>query len=172
MWSCKHCREKIENQFDACWSCGHARDGTPPESFESIDQAAGELEQELSTEHPYADIPIATVNSIGGKKIIATVDVVSAECVFGVNIFRDIFASVRNFVGGRSASYQKVLKDAKATCFCEIRKEAFALGANAVIGLQLDYSSISPSGDAGSLLMLVVTGTAVIVENEKDAVAN
>jgi uncharacterized protein YbjQ (UPF0145 family) len=123
------------------------------------------LTQEPTSELPYAHMPIATVNSIGGRRIIATIDVVSAECVFGVNIFTDIFVSVRNFVGGRSASYQKVLREAKEICFSEIRRDAYTLGANAVIGLELDYSSITPSGDAGSLLMLVVTGTAVVVED-------
>lgn len=160
MGACSQCGDQTLDEYLVEGRCGAC-------APQQLDEAISESEQEQITEYSYAKIPIATVNSIGGKQIIATVDVVSAECVFGVNVFRDLFASVRNFVGGRSESYQKVLKNAKETCLSEIRREAFALGANAVVGLQMDYSAISPSGDAGSLVMLVVTGTAVIVENEK-----
>ena len=77
-------------------------------------------------------------------------------------MFKDFFASVRDVFGGRSSSSQKALRDARRVCLAELRREALMVGANAVIGVDLDYSEIS--GDDKSMLFLVATGTAVTVE--------
>ena len=97
-----------------------------------------------------------------GIKILQRIDIISAETVFGVNMFRDMFASIRNVVGGRSGAMQKVLLDARNTCLLELRREALMVGANAIIGVDLDYSEISGGGK--TMLMLVANGTAVKIE--------
>lgn len=90
-------------------------------------------------------------------------DVVTAECVFGMNIFRDFFASVRDIFGGRSAATQNVLRDARTMVLNELKKEAKAVGANAVVGVRLDYSEIS--GKGASMLFVVASGTAVVIKS-------
>ena len=86
-------------------------------------------------------------------------EVISAECVFGMNLFRDFFAGVRDIVGGRSANTQKILRESRRTVLSELKKEAYMVGANAVVGVDLDYSEFS--GQGKSMLFVVATGTAV-----------
>ena len=112
---------------------------------------------------------LTTAPSLEGHRVIQTIDIVTAECVFGMNIFRDLFAGVRDIFGGRSKSSQRVLRDARQTCLTELRREAHALGANAVIAVDLDYSELSGSGK--SMLFLVASGTAVRVEPVPNPVA-
>ena len=81
--------------------------------------------------------------------------------LFGANIFRDFFASIRDIVGGRSGSYEKVLREAKETALQEMSQQAAALGANAVIAIDLDYETV---GGEGSMLMVTAAGTAVRYE--------
>jgi len=84
-----------------------------------------------------------------------------------MNIFKDIFAAVRDVVGGRSDASEKVLKDLKATCLTELKEEAYKVGADAVLGIDLDYSEFSGGGK--SMLFLVASGTAVkIIEDAED----
>jgi uncharacterized protein YbjQ (UPF0145 family) len=104
------------------------------------------------------NIKITTVNSIDGY-LAETIDIVSAECAYGMNIFRDFFNSIRDVVGGRSGSVQKLLKDARITCLNELKREAVNLGADAIIGVKLDYSEFS--GQGNGMLFLAATGTAV-----------
>lgn len=79
-----------------------------------------------------------------------------------MNIFRDYFAAVTDIFGGRSSATQRVLRDARKTCLAELKKEADELGANAVIAVKLDYSEFSGGGK--SMLFLVASGTAVVIE--------
>jgi len=102
-----------------------------------------------------------TTPSIEGHKIIAYYGIVSGDTIIGANIFRDFFANIRDVVGGRSKSYEKVLREAKETALREMNTKAAALGANAVVGVDLDYETV---GASGSMLMVVATGTAVKVE--------
>ncbi len=104
-------------------------------------------------------MPITTSFTISGREIDHEVDVITAECVFGMNIFRDMLAGIRDIVGGRSEATQKVLRDTRKVCLTELRKEAAELGADAVIGVDLDYSEFSGGGKA--MLFLVASGTAV-----------
>lgn len=90
--------------------------------------------------------------------------IIAAECVFGVNVFRDMLASVRDLVGGRSAGTQNVLKDARTQALNELKKEAVAVGANAVVAVDLKYSEFS--GGSKSMLIVVATGTAVIIAEQ------
>jgi len=87
---------------------------------------------------------------------------VTAECAFGMNIFKDLFAGVRNIVGGRSKAVQDTMRDARRTTLYELKKEAHAVGANAVVGVDLDYVELAGAGS--SMVMLVASGTAVVIE--------
>ena len=86
---------------------------------------------------------------------------IAAECAFGMNIFKDLFAAVRDVVGGRSEAVQKTMRDSRQTALYELKKEAHRVGANAVVEIDLDYMEMS---SAGSMVLLVASGTAVIVE--------
>ncbi len=104
------------------------------------------------------DLIVTTESVLSGYTVDERLEVISAECVFGMNIFKDFFAGIRDVFGGRSKSSQKVLRDARHTCLTELRREALMVGANAVVAVDLDYSEIS--GDGKSMLFLVTTGTA------------
>lgn len=106
-------------------------------------------------------IILTTSSHLEGYRVTEHIDIVSAECVFGMNIIKDMFAGVRDFFGGRNKSSQDALRDARVACLDELREEAAQMGANAVIGIDLDYSEISGGGK--SMLFLVATGTAVKV---------
>tara|TARA_B110000438_G_scaffold144218_1_gene138938 strand:- start:299 stop:838 length:540 start_codon:yes stop_codon:yes gene_type:complete len=105
-------------------------------------------------------IQLTTAFIINNREIEYEIDVITSECVYGMNVFRDIFTGIRDIAGGRSDASQKVLKDLRKTCLSELRAEALSLGADAVIGVDLDYSEISGGGKSG-MLFLVASGTAV-----------
>ncbi len=105
---------------------------------------------------------VTTTHTLEGLKIQKHIGLVSGEAILGANIFKDLFAGIRDIVGGRSAAYEKELKNAKNIAIQEMIEEARKLGGNAVIGVDLDYETISPGG--GSMLMVAASGTAVIVE--------
>lgn len=106
---------------------------------------------------------LSTTDSIQGKTIVAYYGVVSGEAILGANIFRDFFASIRDIVGGRSAAYEKSLREAKDTAIREMTEQAKALGANAVVAIDLDYENIT-LGEGGGMLMVAASGTAVRYE--------
>jgi len=105
---------------------------------------------------------LTTTPTIEGYRITKTLEIVTAECVFGMSIFTDVFASVTDFFGGRSNKVQQVLRDARRVCLNELRKEAALVGGNAVVGVDLDYSEFS--GQHKSMLFLVASGTAVNIK--------
>jgi uncharacterized protein YbjQ (UPF0145 family) len=100
-----------------------------------------------------------TTNTIEGHKIREYRGIVAGEAILGANVFRDFFASIRDIVGGRAGAYEKVLKDARDTAMAEMMEEAQALGANAVVGVDIDYETIRDG-----MLMVTAAGTAVIVD--------
>ena len=95
------------------------------------------------------------------EQIVRYLGVVTGETIIGANVFRDFLAGVRDFFGGRSGSYEAVLREAKDTALEEMARQAEALGANAVVGIDLDYETV---GGSGSMLMVTCSGTAVRVE--------
>lgn len=99
-----------------------------------------------------------TTNHIEGKTIVAYKGIVTGETIVGANIFRDILASVRDIVGGRSGAYENALRDAREMAIQEMVDSARSKGANAVVGVDLDYEVI---GQNGSMLMVSASGTAV-----------
>lgn len=102
----------------------------------------------------------STTPALEGRTIREYHGVVTGEAILGANIFRDILAGVRDIVGGRSAAYEQELQKAREIAFRELSEHAESLGANAVVGVDIDYETV---GSGGSMLMVSVSGTAVTV---------
>lgn len=103
---------------------------------------------------------ITTTPSLEGKKIEQYYGIVIGEAIMGANLFKDLFASIRDIVGGRSGAYEDELTKARKLAFGELEQEAYMMGANAVVGVDIDYEVI---GEKGSMLMVSIAGTAVRV---------
>jgi len=101
---------------------------------------------------------LSTTNNLETHPIKEYLGIVTGETIIGANIFKDFFAGIRDIVGGRSGSYERVLREAKDTALKEMKEEAFRLGATAVIGIDLDYETV---GSKGGMLMVTASGTAV-----------
>src|SRR6056297_1432985 len=151
MAQCKSCGKSLtifnRSTDDLCTVClgtGHIKEN-------SAQPRKAEIEAIMLTTETYPE----------GLKIAERIEVVTAECAFGMNIFKDLFAGVRDIVGGRSEAVQKTMRDARRTALYELKREAYEVGANAVVGVDLDYVE---SSAAGSMVMLVASGTAVRVE--------
>ncbi len=106
-------------------------------------------------------IILTTTPSVEGKRVTTYLGVVTAETILGANIIKDIFAGFTDFFGGRSATYEAEIKKARESALAELSETAVKLGANAVLGIDFDFEVI---GSKGSMLMVNVSGTAVIVE--------
>ncbi|MFQ7113690.1 heavy metal-binding domain-containing protein [Hallella bergensis] len=103
---------------------------------------------------------LTTTPQIEGSPVLEYKGIVTGETIVGANAFKDFFASIRDIIGGRSGSYEKVLRRAKDTSISEMAERARDLGANAIIGIDIDYETI---GERGSMLMVTVSGTAVVI---------
>lgn len=104
---------------------------------------------------------VTTTPNIEGKRIVKYCGVVAGEAILGVNLFKDLFAGIRDLVGGRSATYERELQRARDIALEDLQERAQELGANAVVGIDLDYETL---GQGGGMLMVSASGTAVIVE--------
>ncbi|MGB2714419.1 MAG: heavy metal-binding domain-containing protein [Vicinamibacterales bacterium] len=102
---------------------------------------------------------LSTTSVVDGRPVSRYLGVVTGEAIIGANIFRDMFAAVRDVVGGRSGTYEKALNEARDVAMGEMQKRAEALGANAVIGIDVDYEVL---GQNNGMLMVAVSGTAVV----------
>ena len=103
---------------------------------------------------------VSTTPTLEGRPIQEYLGIVTGEVIVGANLFRDLFANIRDIVGGRSGSYERILADARKQAIEELQAEAAAMGGNAVVGIDLDYEVIGPNG---SMLMVSASGTAVKV---------
>ncbi len=103
---------------------------------------------------------LTTTSTLQDRRIEEYKGVVSGEAILGANAFRDMFAGIRDIVGGRSAAYERELQKAKDLAMSEMAERARETGANAVIGIDLDYETV---GQNGSMLMVTASGTAVVV---------
>ena len=103
---------------------------------------------------------LTTTPQIDGYQIREYKGVVTGETIIGANVFKDFMAGIRDIVGGRSASYEKVLREAKDTSMMEMMERAQQMGANAIVGIDIDYETI---GGSGSMLMVATSGTAVVI---------
>jgi uncharacterized protein YbjQ (UPF0145 family) len=101
---------------------------------------------------------ITTTSTVEGRPAQQHFGIVVGEAILGANIFRDLFAGIRDIVGGRSGSYEQVLRRAREAAMKEMTAEAESLGANAIVGVDIDYETV---GQGGSMLMVTCSGTAV-----------
>ena len=108
-----------------------------------------------------SDIIVTTTPSVEGRRIVRYAGIVTGEAILGANIFKDLFAGIRDIVGGRSATYERELRSARDIAVSELKQAALEAGANAVVGVDIDYETV---GGSGSMLMVSVSGTAVVVE--------
>jgi uncharacterized protein YbjQ (UPF0145 family) len=104
---------------------------------------------------------VTTTPGIEGRRITKYCGVVAGEAIMGANVFKDLFAGIRDIVGGRSATYERELQRARDIAMQELQERAAALGANAVVGVDLDYEVL---GQGNGMLMVSASGTAVVVE--------
>ena len=110
-----------------------------------------------------SNLLVTTTDEVAGHEVTGVMGIVSGEAILGANIFRDLFAGIRDIVGGRSAAYEEELRKAKILAVEEMCEFASELGANAVVGVDLDYESIQ-MGSGGGMLMVSASGTAVTIE--------
>ncbi|HEY7522424.1 MAG TPA: heavy metal-binding domain-containing protein [Candidatus Limnocylindrales bacterium] len=103
-------------------------------------------------------VTLTTTQTVEGRQVAAYLGVIAGEAILGANIFKDLFAGVRDIVGGRSGAYEKELRKAREIAMEELASAAAQLGADAVVGIDLDYETV---GQGGSMLMVTVSGTAV-----------
>ena len=148
---CKSCGKTLgllnKATDDLCNTC--LRSGSTERK--ETQQRTAEVEKVMLTTETYPE----------GLKITKRIEVVTAECAFGMNIFKDLFAGVRDIVGGRSEAVQKTLRDSRRVALYELKREAYEVGANAVVGVDLDYVELVA---AGNMVLLVASGTAVRIE--------
>jgi uncharacterized protein YbjQ (UPF0145 family) len=149
---CQNCGKEVKQRYsskykDNFWLCEECRDTeeTPPE----LKVLAKKFEELIVT----------TSFNVEGKKVIKYIDIISAEVIEGLSILKDIGAGLADVFGGSASSYEKALDSMKSKAIYKLKEKAYNLGANAVIGVDLDYGDLR-----GSMLMLVVNGTAVLVE--------
>ncbi|CAM1350381.1 MULTISPECIES: heavy metal-binding domain-containing protein [Tenacibaculum] len=103
---------------------------------------------------------VTTTPTIEGKPVKEYLGIVTGETIIGANIFKDFFAGIRDIVGGRSGSYEKVLREAKNSALEEMEEMAKQLGATAIVAVDLDYETVGPNG---GMLMVTASGTAVVI---------
>ncbi len=102
---------------------------------------------------------VTTTPTVPDRDIREIRGVITGEAILGVNVFRDLFAGLRDIIGGRSGGYQKALREARGHAMADLAKEAEALGADAIVGIDIDYETIDTQ--KGAMLMVSVSGTAV-----------
>ncbi|WP_245502955.1 YbjQ family protein [Rhizobium ruizarguesonis] len=150
---CKECGHyKPENQVqlgtcDDCFKYGAPRQAKPATQTD-----------ERST---VPAVILTTSIDVPNRKIESVISIVAAEAALGMNILRDIANNWRDLVGGRANSAQKSLREARLACLDELKREAAAVGADAVIAIDLDYNELSTSGSGGGILFVAASGTAV-----------
>ena len=165
MSKCVDCGKR-QGMFDAwydvrCQSCHPAWQLKNDHQFAEQQQQLIEEANAQQKLHDEIDAIMLTTETAPNLNITKRIEVVTAECAFGMNIFKDLFAGVRDIVGGRSKAVQKTMRDSRRTALYELKKEAHEVGANAVVGDDLDYVELSTGG---SMVLLVASGTAVIIE--------
>ena len=155
MARCLICDKKMPfTHSTVCAGCSSKANKTITQAQQHREEQVQEISSILLTTETAPDLNIT-------KRI----EIVTAECAFGMNIFKDLFASVRDIVGGRSKAVQQTMRDSRRTALYELKKEAHAVGANAVVGVDLDYMELS---SGGTMVLLVASGTAVVVEEMND----
>jgi len=160
MAECRNCGAEKNSRFIVDGLCPQCRSntGSGKSDYAEFAQRRRGIEAVMLTTETYSE----------GLSITKRIEVVTAECAFGMNIFKDLFAGVRNVVGGRSEAVQKTLRDTRRTALYELKKEAYEVGANAVVGVDLDYVELAATGS--TMVMLVASGTAVRIEESESRI--
>jgi uncharacterized protein YbjQ (UPF0145 family) len=160
MAQCKKCNKKIGFLDYAasgicltCYKIEHM-----PQSDEDVELHKHRVEQDAKV-----NAIMLTTETAPKLNITKRIEIVTAECAFGMNLFKDLFAGVRDIVGGRSKAVQQTMRDSRRTALYELKREAYEVGANAVVGVDLDYVELS---GAGNMVMLVASGTAVVIDGQ------
>ena len=166
MANCKECGSKISWLYgggDICYSC-HNKDFTLKVAKEA--QASQQQDSDnVQRQEAIEAILVTTAHTLQGIEVTKYLGFVSTECAYGMNMFKDMFANVRNLVGGRSAAVEDTMRDSRETVLLELKREAYAKGANAVIAVDLDYTQL---GAGGNMMVLVTaSGTAVVIEADE-----
>ena len=171
MADCSNCGKNmgLADRMNAKSFGGKCRDCSNEERIMQQMVAAGidpaEIEQKALEQYAFdaeIDAIILTTETAPNLQISERIEIITAEVAYGMHIFKDLFAEVRDVIGGRSKAVQNTMRDARRTALYELKREAFEVGANAVVGVDLDYVELS-SGK--SMVMLVASGTAVVVED-------
>ncbi|WP_185803198.1 YbjQ family protein [Pontivivens nitratireducens] len=139
-----------------CKSC--IKKNVWPEDHPNYSKEQAERASIIEERQEAIEAILLTTETAPNLPITERIEIVTAECAFGMNIFKDLFAGVRDVIGGRSEAVQKTMRDARRTALYELKKEAHAVGANAVVGVDLDYVELSV---AANMVLLVASGTAV-----------
>ena len=139
-----------------CWQCHRKQQQLlGPAEVDKMNEASEE-------NTAISSMLLTTAPTLQGIEVTKYLGVISAECAYGMNMFKDMFANVRNLVGGRSAAVEDAMRDSRETVLLELKREAHAKGANAVIAVDLDYTQL---GSGGNMMVLVsASGTAVVIE--------
>lgn len=168
MAECKVCGKKmgfLESNNGMCAECHldhiRAKSAGNTTAYELQVQKA---QKEDATRRVAIEAVLLTTETAPNLNITKRIEIVTAEVAYGMNIFKDLFAAVRDVVGGRSEAVQSTMRDARRTALYELKKEAYEVGANAVVGVDLDYVEISSNSN---MIMLVASGTAVVIEEVK-----
>ena len=159
MARCTKCEEKrgvFELTNGVCKSC--IEQEKQKKILEEQEKARIAEKQEAES---LSNLLVTTETSLNNIEVKKRIDIISAECVIGMNIFKDLLSGITDIVGGHSKSMQNTLKKAKEEVISELKKEAVRIGANAIVAIDLDYSEISGGGK--SMLFIVATGTAVVI---------
>ncbi|SCB57281.1 Uncharacterized conserved protein YbjQ, UPF0145 family [Rhizobium aethiopicum] len=157
MQTCKECgQQKPENEVqlgicDTCFNYGAPSDGS--QRWSPGGSSRGQTQN--------SNVILTTSIDVPNRQVDRVISIIASEAALGMNIFRDIANNFRDLVGGRSESSQKALKEARLACLEGLRREAAALGADAVIAVDLDYNQLSTSGSGGGILFVAASGTAV-----------
>ena len=153
MAACKECGKKLRwgSPYIICDDCNDI------ETAKELAEKEREINEKAEC-NLQIDAILLTTETAPNLNITKRIEIVTAECAFGMNIFKDLFAGVRDIIGGRSEAVQKTMRDSRRTALYELKREAHAVGANAVVGVDLDYVELS---SVGSMVMLVASGTAV-----------
>jgi uncharacterized protein YbjQ (UPF0145 family) len=160
MAKCTFCGEEI-NMFSGKCICKEAlaqeqKLSLNPISFKT---PMSKVVSQSCSANSFEHIILTTAPMIEGRKVKEIIEIITSECVYGLNLFSDFFASFSDTFGGRSETTQNALRKARQTCLSELKREAGKVGADAVIGVDLDYSEFSGKGK--SMLFMVASGTAV-----------
>ena len=166
MAKCSKCDKKIgflTSSDGMCLDCASAAYGARREAerLAALEQTTEAVQQKESA----ISSVMLTTETAPNLNITKRIEIVTAECAFGMNVFKDMFIAISNVVGGRSETVQKAMRESRETALYELKREAHLVGANAVVGVDLDYVEMGSAGS--SMVMLVASGTAVVIEEKQ-----